>query len=389
MSDGLTRHLVAVWNPSYAKNAMEEHLAVLLEHAERMRRSPHAADDAYVWWGRVQSVNRRDPLAHLEDIRAIDARLGEDDPPETHVYLTDYQSLYVADLAEIHFGELPAGESSHVPRYYGTDGLSCDFWLKLWDIRRLVTNDNLATIEELKRLRNVHYHGRPVSLYGGMVDLPLVVTRPEEVRFFDPDERDVATDAALWAEFDAELGVGLASVERAIRDDMIGDVAWRALEPAVRNFVATGEKVYRDRRNDPSFDFAPVLGSFSKAIEVQLNGMLRRVLPNVPSQARMLNVDGASMDLAKQGSFMLRDLVRVLNDDERRVAALTGLLVNGQWLTGPFAAVLDEFRATRNDGIHERRIDRRTATLWRNQLLGVGCIGHFVELAKVRPRASQ
>lgn len=389
MSDGLTRHLVAVWNPAYAKNAIEEHLAVLLGHAERVRKEGRADDEAYVWWGRVQSLNRRDPLAHLEEIRAIDASLEREDAPETHVYLTDYHSLYVADLGEIRFGDLSATEMSHAPRYYATDGLSCDFWLKLWDIRRLVANDNLATIEELKRLRNVHYHDRPVSLYGGMVNLPLVVTRPDEARFFDPDERDVATEASLWAEFDAEVGVGLASVERAIRDDMIGETAWRALDPAVRNFVATGEKVFRDRREDPSFDFAPVLGSFSKAIEVQLNGLLRKVLPKVAARDRLLNLDGATVDLGKEMSFRLRDLVRVLNDDERRIAALNELLLNGQWLTGPFAAVLDDFRSTRNEGVHERRIDRRTATLWRNQLLGVGCVGHFVELARVRPRGIQ
>lgn len=54
-------------------------------------------------------------------------------------------------------------------------------------------------------------------------------------------------------------------------------------------------------------------------------------------------------------------------------------------MTAP-TKVLDDFRSTRDDGTHERRIDRRTAILWRNQLLGVGRAGHFVELAKVRPR---
>ena len=158
---------------------MEEHLAVLLHHASALREKRVRDEEAYVWWGRVHSRNRRSPLAHLDDIRAIDAALGDDDAPETHVYLTDYQSLYVADLAEIHFGELPDEEASHVPAYYHTDRLDSDFWFKLWDIRRLVSDDILGTIEELKRLRNVHYHDQPVSIYGGIVDTPLVVTRPD------------------------------------------------------------------------------------------------------------------------------------------------------------------------------------------------------------------
>ena len=44
-------------------------------------------------------------------------------------------------------------------------------------------------------------------------------------------------------------------------------------------------------------------------------------------------------------------------------------------MTGAFAAALDQFRDVRNRGTHEVRIDRRTATHWRNQLLGVGCAG--------------
>jgi len=47
-------------------------------------------------------------------------------------------------------------------------------------------------------------------------------------------------------------------------------------------------------------------------------------------------------------------------------------------------AILDDFRGVRNEGTHESRIDRATATRWRNRLLGVGCAGDFVELVKVR-----
>jgi hypothetical protein len=36
-----------------------------------------------------------------------------------------------------------------------------------------VGDDTPVVIEKLKRLRNLNYGERPVSLYGGMVDLPL------------------------------------------------------------------------------------------------------------------------------------------------------------------------------------------------------------------------
>ena len=123
---------------------MEEHLALLLRDAAALREKRLREEDVYVWWGRVRSLNRRTELPHLESIRAIDQVLSADDPPELNLYLTDFQSLYVADLAEIHFGALDADEARHVPSYYAADRLDCDFWLKLWDVRRLVALMRIA-----------------------------------------------------------------------------------------------------------------------------------------------------------------------------------------------------------------------------------------------------
>jgi hypothetical protein len=365
---------------------MEEHLALLLRDVAALRENRVRDEDVYVWWGRVHSLNRRTDLPHIDSVRAIDDVLTGESPPETHLYLTDYQSLYVAELGEIRFEALGASEASHVPAYYAADRLECDFWFKLWDVRRLVADDMLATIQELKKLRSVSYFDKPVSLYGGMVDLPLVVTRPDGQRFFDEDERDVSTGALLWAEFDAQMGAGIVAIERSLREDLLGDSTWSALDPTVRTFVATAEKVYREHRTDAAFDFGAVIGSFSKALEVQLGSLLRRTLPKLPRQHRLMNIDGATVDLAQHRGFSLSQLVQVLAGDQARSTALGQLLVGGGWLTGSFAAVLDEFRTVRNAATHERRIDRKTATHWRNQMLGVGCLGHLVELAKVKLR---
>lgn len=48
------------------------------------------------------------------------------------------------------------------------------------------------------------------------------------------------------------------------------------------------------------------------------------------------------------------------------------------------AAVFDELREVRNPGAHVAVIDRVTATQWRNQLVGIGCAGVLVELARTR-----
>jgi hypothetical protein len=111
-------------------------------------------------------------------------------------------------------------------------------WFKLGDIRRIVADDTLQVVEELKKLRNVNYNDRPVSIYGGMVDLPLVVTRPDGARFFDPDDREALAGERLWVEFDAELGAGIAGMERELRENRFGPALWSALEPTARTFVA-------------------------------------------------------------------------------------------------------------------------------------------------------
>ena len=98
-----TRHLVGVWNPSYAADAMGATISLLLDNVRSFRASGSDEDDVYVWWGKVKSPNRQQKLEHLEDIIAIDASLSEDadDSAEVHLYLTDYRSLYVGHVGQI------------------------------------------------------------------------------------------------------------------------------------------------------------------------------------------------------------------------------------------------------------------------------------------------
>ncbi len=370
-------HLVAVWNPSYANNAMEEHLAVLIEHAERS-----SDDDTYVWWGKVRSPNRQQPQKHLDEMRALDTSLESRGEDGLQLYLTDYRSLWVADVFGIHEGDLPAEEAAHVPGYYKETGLNCDFWFQIADARRLVSDDLLGVIEALKLLRNVHYNDRPVSLYGGMVDLPLFVTRPDGRRFFDVDERGQLTGGRLWAQFDAQEGSGTAAMERELRENMLGEVAWSVLESTARTFIATGERLYRDHRSDPAFDFAPVLNSFSKALEVQVNAVLRRALPKIPHAARLAKLESHTVDLSTHRSLSLGELARAIGGERELNHALSKVLENGAWFTGSLPSILDELREVRNPGTHSLRIDGRTAGRWRDRLLGVGAMGIFVELGR-------
>ena len=104
------RHMVAVWNPSYARSAMDEHLELLLDLVGRYDKDEISIEDVYVWWGKVRSPNRQQPLAHAGNVQAMAKALSTDDCAETHLYLTDYRSLYVAELLAIHDETLPASK---------------------------------------------------------------------------------------------------------------------------------------------------------------------------------------------------------------------------------------------------------------------------------------
>lgn len=381
------RHLVSVWNPSLATDAMDAHRKVLLDALKAYEEQKGDIDDVYVWWGKVRSPNRQQPMAHLDEVLALESEIGagDDDAGETHLYLTDYRSLYVGHVSAIAAGDVRAADADHIPSYYSDDELICDCWFQLWDIRRLVQDDTLAVVSELRRLRNVNYHDRPVSIYGGMVDLPLIVTREDDVRFFDPEERDRLLGGKYWVEFDAG-NAGLAPLERDLRDNLFGARTWEALDASTRTFIATGERIFRDNRENAAFDFGPVLGSFAKALEKEIGIRLRASLAKAPRASRLANVDGETVDLLLRRSLTLGQFAHALKHEAPLRDLVKHAGPGGQWFAVTLPVVVDEFRKVRNDVTHETSADRETAVRWRDQLLGVGCAGVFNELAGVRPR---
>ena len=391
MTSPRPRHLVTVWNPSYAESAMDAHLAVLLRWAEARGAGTAEADDVYVWWAKLASPNRQGPLPHgaavLELEKQIEAAV------ETHLYLTDYRSLYVGHLDEVTADDVPGetpSERDHMPAYY--HDRPADFWFKLLDLRRLVADDTEATIAELKRLKNTRYHDRPVSLYGGMVELPLIVTRDDDAAWFSGAEP--LTDGRLWAERDAPLRGETARLERELRDDLLSRGVWDALEPATRAFLASGDAVFRARRDDPGFDFSGPAIEYAKAVETELNalllGSLRRMLRGRPPAERETRVDGRPLDLGAAAHQTLGVLLTLLRHDDIVKRALpTALQHDAKWLLGELPAQLESLAARRNPAAHSALLDRERAVQLREQVLGIGGEGLIVRLARAKLRGGR
>lgn len=384
------RHLVTVWNPATADDAMEAHLELLLEQVTRYRRGEVGEDDVYVWWGKIRSPNRMQPLVHLEEILSLDEEelAGDLEPDvvteEVHLYLTDYRSLYVAHVGEITADDVRMEDddtTAHVPSMYQPD-VQCDCWFRLFDVRRLVQDDTLLVVQELRKLRNTRYHDKPVSIYGGMHELPLIVRRPDGVRWFDPTTRERVTDGQFWAEVDSELS-GVGEVMASLRMDVLGERTWERLVPAARLFIASAEKVYRDHRNDPAFDFSPVIVNICKAYETHLAEAFSSVRDRLPDDIWYVNVNGSSRHLIDDGPFTVGQVSYVLKNDEALLLALSNVLSNGHWVSGVLPHVLFNLSKYRNPGAHTERLTREVARRLRNEQLGVGYAGMLKELGEV------
>lgn len=381
----MTRHhLVTVWNPAYATDALEAHLQVLLGWDAKAA-AETCTDDVYVWWGKVRSGQRQQPMPHLAEVLALNGSIDPDAATETHLYLTDYRSLYVADVGLITTNDPRLTDASHVPEYYTANTLNCDCWFYLRDIRSLVRDDLEGVTKELAQLRNARYADRPVSIYGGMVDLPLIVSRPDTRHFFEERERDQLADGALWARFDAQQG-GVGALEAILRDDHFGPRLWDTLDLPARHFLATGERIMREHRRDRGADLSPVLVSYAKAVEAQANRILRDAMRSAPEAARRVKLHDATRVLPDALPLALGEIGFALGGEPELGKHLRSVLENGAWFTAEFAAIVDEFAFARNQSAHGGTITRESVMYWRDRLLGVGGESVIGKLATVRLR---
>lgn len=368
---------------------MDAHLEVLLGWAERRARGEASDDDVYVWWAKLRSPNRQQPLPHRGEILAIQEQIERE--VETHLYLTDYRSLYVARLDEISDEDVlngDADESDHMPLYYR--GMHADFWFLIDDIRLLVADDTVATIAELKKLRNRRYHDRPVSLYGGMVELPLIVWREDEVSWFG--ESDALTGGKLWAERDSEMRSEVERLGRELRDNLLGREVWAVLEPSSRTFLAAAESTFRARRDDPRFDFSGPAMGYAKAVETELNALLfpalRKVLRGAGPAEREVRVDGRMVDLGRPVPHQTLGTIRnlLLHSDVVEKYARIAFPQDWQWLRSVLPEELRGLEGVRNPAAHSEASAREAVGRVRERVVGVGQEGLVVRLARGKMR---
>ena len=99
-----------------------------------------------------------------------------------------------------------------------------------------------------------------------------------------------------------------------------------------------------------------------------------------------MTIDQKPVDVGAGKPLTLGQLAHVLRTKGALHRALRQRLDHGDWFVDAFPAVLGRVADVRNPAVHTTRIDRETALALRNTLMGVGCQGAFVDLARVRVR---
>ena len=383
-----SHHLLSVWNPSYSADVLDAHLNILLKWAKEYTDGRAELDEVYVWWAKIRSKNRDGQLSHHRQILALDEQASAG--TETHLYLTDYSSLYVAQVGEITDDDVRVAEDEleHMPAYYKDHPI--DFWFRLFDLRRLITEEPIEVIAELKKLRNTAYHDRPVSLYGGMVSLPLIVFRDLPARWFS--DNDSLIEGRIWAERAAEYRGDAARMSRDLRDNLIGRELWPRLEAGTRSFLASAEVVFRAHRDDPAFDLSGAAISYAKAVETELNALLfpaiRGVVAKKPPHEREVRLEGKLLDLSGVVPHQTLGMIKNLLKHEPIVRGAVGeaLRHDRSWLLDILTRELDLILEIRNPGAHSETTSASELEVIRRTIMGVGREGLLGRMAYARMR---
>ncbi|MBN1824645.1 MAG: hypothetical protein JW958_00180 [Candidatus Eisenbacteria bacterium] len=382
-------HLLTVWNPYYCADALDQHITILLDWGERALQNGAKEEDVYVWWAKVRSPRRPSPLDHMEQILALNEQIAAG--VETHLYVTDYQSLYVGWLAGIVCDNLRGMESEkdHLPSYYREASWPVDCWMKLRDIRCIVAHDTTEACREMGGLLNTRYDDKPVSIYGGMVDVPLIVRQKRPRTWFAG--REEVTGGRIWARADAEHRGESSRLAKELRENLFGKEIWHGMEPETRRFLSAGEAVYRARREDPRFDFSPVVVEYAKAVETELHALLfppiARKLADAPAAKRIITSDKRpEIDLAAHDRHETIGSIQHLlkNSTIFKDAVRAALPRHAVWLLERLPSEVNDLRRYRNPAAHDQMLARADVDPIRADVLGIGCEGLIVRIVKAK-----
>jgi hypothetical protein len=172
-----------------------------------------------------------------------------------------------------------------------------------------------------------------------------------------------------------------------------GRAVWSAFEPATRTFLTSAEAVFRTRRDDPAFDFSGPAVEYAKAVETELSALifprLRKRLERAMAKDRDVVVDGRRIDLGARVTHQSLGTILHLLEHDTAVARALGAAfshADAGWLRGTAPRELRGLLELRNPAAHSEAVSRERVEQVRAQVMGVGCEGILVRLARAKGR---
>ena len=366
-------NLLILYNPYYQKDVIEQHVKVLQASEDPLK--------ARVAFGKIRSKLRDYDHPHRERLEAIFDRVSEERPLQ--LFLTDYADMYVGRVVEVRAGD----RSVPAPDYYREKGLDVEHWFIMNDLRRIVRDDFTFVRDRiLSNFTTPNFKGWHYAIYGNEYVYPLVVEMDEPIDYFDYDFADQRYFPEIF---------GNEAAQR-IQNDLIhyrfGEELFYAMHPNSRDALVAAETGYAEHREDPLYDFTPVVIQYSKAFERELYLFARHLFAWLGEREDLSHitytVQGREYNFAdyqrhKPNIGSTAHLLRHYDIRNAMDRHLPGGALKS-FVKFQIQSTLKEIQEIRNEATHGEKTAKEVCESYRAKVVGIGESGMLTDLVRYR-----
>lgn len=357
------KNLLALYNPYYNENVIEQHLQLLKENG-------------VVAFGKVRSKLRDYAHPHQNILDGIYNETTKEVPIQ--FFLTDYNSIYVANVISIN----KTINLIKAPKYY--EELDVEYWFVFDDLRLIAHKDfEIIRDQVLSNFKATNFNDRTYAIYGNPYVYPMQVTMKEDINYFTKDDEDFKFYTNI---FKSEEQL---KMKQNLIDFNFGKKRFYNLAPNSQDNIISAEIEYMQNKDNLLYDFSSVIVKYSKAVELELYIFMKKVfmhlmnmnetLKNIPYsiQGRDYTLEDVLTNKPNFGSYIY--LIKTYEIKE----AINKHIYNGTLRHFIFVNTPNFIRImqnVRNESVHGDSTPMKDCEEIRKEVIGIGQSGIMVEL---------
>jgi hypothetical protein len=260
-------HFYLAFNPLFN----EDHTWVTQAHEfhHHFKEKKKVNKHAHMYWGKIQISEHSEALnvSHFQQVLVENKDLLMD----THIYITDYQHLWVGKVTEA-LKEIPDQENSL--DFYKNKRV--EVWFKLEDFD-LVSNNAEETLGYLNQIHvdNEYYHYKihQMSPFTSGIRFPMIVQDRTQVRFFKQNQNDVEFRLLQENPLLSSQGEGIR-LNHLIQSFVIPEDNFKRLPNNVRSMIIQAEILLVEAQASGNRDrvkLEQAILSYLTCLEIMLN----------------------------------------------------------------------------------------------------------------------